>query len=162
MEFLSRTYLFDFNHHQQEETMKKVKFALIGVLGFGLAVSLFPVTNAFAGGGTRLECKAFGPGDTKVDTRYEEKDGREKLSASFEAAPGGLFVAGNVLEVKVNGVFVGSMMLAQPGAIGDIVGDIDFDNEEDDPKAEDLPFPPIVVGDGDVVMVGDLGCPLED
>lgn len=143
--------------------MKKVKFVIVvAVFGFGLIASLFPTTNALAGSGTRLECKAFGSGDTSMDARYEDKDGREKLSASFEAAPGGSFSAGNALDVKVNGVFVGSMILDQPGGVGDVVGDLDFDSNENDPNAEDLPFPAIVVGDGDVVMVGSLGCGLED
>jgi len=143
--------------------MKKSKFVFtVAVIGFGLVVSLVPVTNVFAKGGTRLECKSFGPGDTSMDSRYEERRSREKLSVSFEAAPGSLFQAGNVLEVRVNDTLVGSMILDQPGGVGDIVGDLDFDSGEDDPNAEDLPFPSIVVGDGDVVMVGDLGCGLED
>jgi hypothetical protein len=143
--------------------MKKVKSVIVvAVFGFGLIASLFPATTTFAGSGTRLECKAFGSGDTSMDARYEEKEGREKLSVSFEATPGGSFAAGNVLEVKVNDTFVGSMILDRPGGVGDIVGDIDFDSNEDDPNAEDLPFPSIVVGDGDVVMVSSLGCGLED
>lgn len=142
--------------------MKKINLALtIAVVGLGLVVSLSPVTSAFAGGGgTRLECKAFGPGDTKMDARYEEKDGREKLSVSFEAAPGGLFMAGNALDVEVNNTFVGSMILDQPGGIGDVVGDLNFDTTAQ-PNDIDLPFPSIVVGNGDVVMVGELGCGLE-
>jgi len=142
--------------------MKKVKFALlVAVFGFGLAVSLFPVAHAFAGSGTRLECKAIGPVDTSMDARYEEKEGREKLSISFEAAPGGLFAAGNVLLVTLNGAFLGNMILSQPDGIGDVEGDLNFDTTAD-PDDQDLPFPSIVVGDGDVVMVDELGCELED
>jgi hypothetical protein len=142
--------------------MKKMTSVLvIAVVGFGLVVSLLPTANAFAGGGTRLECKAFGPGDTSMDARYEEKEGREKLSASFEAAPEGSFMAGNALDVIVNGVFVGNMILDQPGGVGDVVGDLNFDTTAN-PDDNDLPFPAIVVGDGDVVMVGELGCALED
>lgn len=144
--------------------MKKNNSALvITVFGFGLMASFFPVTNAFAGDETRLrlECRAFGPGDTKVDARYGKRGTRERLRTGFEAAPGGLFEAGNVLDVTVNGLSVGSMILDQPGGIGDIVGDLDFDStaNADD---EDLPFPAIAIGDGDVVMVGELGCALAD
>ena len=66
-----------------------------------------------------------------------------------------------MLDVTVNGLSVGSMILDQPGGIGDIVGDLDFDStgNADD---EDLPFPAIAIGDGDVVMVGELGCALAD
>ena len=56
--------------------MKKINSALvITVFGFGLMASFFPVTNAFAGDETRLrlECRAFGPGDTKVDARYGKR-----------------------------------------------------------------------------------------
>jgi len=142
--------------------MKKVKFALlVAVFGFGLTVSLFPVANALAGSGTRLECKALGPVDTSMDARYEKKRNREKLSISFEAAPGGLFSAGNVLEVKLNDEFLGSMILVQPDGVGDVEGDLDFDTKAD-PDDEDLPFPSIVVADGDAVMVGELGCELVD
>jgi hypothetical protein len=142
--------------------MKKVKFALlVAVFGFGLAVSLFPISNALAKSGTRLECKALGPGDTSMDARYEEKDGREKLSISFEAAPGGSFVGGNVVVVTLNGEFLGNMILSQPGGIGDVEGDLNYDTTAD-PDDDDLPFPSIDVGGDSVIKVVELGCPLTD
>ena len=144
--------------------MKKIKSVIvIAVFGFGLIVSLFPATDALAKSSSRnrLECSAFGPGDTSMKARYEKRSSREKLSVSFEAAPGGSYSAGNVLEVSFNDMFIGSMILVQLDGIGDVEGDLDFDTKAD-ADDEDLPFPSIVVGDGDVIVVGDLGCGLED
>jgi len=146
--------------------MKKIQsLLLIAVFGFGLIVPLVQATDALAkcskNKRVRLECRAFGPGDTSMKARYKKKKSREKLSVSFEAAPGGSFAAGDVLEVTFNGAFLGSMTLTQPGGIGDVEGDLDFDTKAD-ADDEDLPFPSIVVGDGDEIVVGDLGCRLED
>jgi hypothetical protein len=146
--------------------MKKMTSVLVtAVFGFGLIVPLFQATDALAkckkGKRVRLECRAFGPGDTSMKARYKKKKSREKLSVSFEAAPGGSFVVGDRLDVEFNGTVLGSMILSQPDGIGDIEGDLDFDSKADSDD-EDLPFPSIVVGDGDEITVGELGCRLED
>ena len=140
--------------------MKKIKHVfVIALFGFGLVVSLVLATQAFAGG-DRLECGASGPVDTSMDARYENNGDREKLSISFEAAQGLGFVAGESLDVTVDGTSVGSMPLTL-SLEGDIVGDLNFDSGENEPGAEDKPFPVITVGAGDEVRItGVLGCTL--
>jgi hypothetical protein len=150
--------------------MKKIFQALlIAVFGFGLIMSHVMVTNAFAKSckkdksskRIRLECRAFGQGDTSMKARYKEKRNREKLSISFEAAPGGSFAAGDELQVTFNNAFLGSMILTQRGGRGDVEGDLDFDTKADSDD-KDFPFPSIIVGEGDMIMVGGLGCELEN
>lgn len=145
--------------------MEKIKTVIvIAIFGFGLIIPLFQATDALAkckkGKRVRLECRAFGPGDTSMKARYQKKRSREKLSVSFEAAPGGSFAVGDMLDVGFNGTVIGSMILSQPDGIGDVEGDLDFDTTAD-ADDEDLPFPSIVVDDDDVVMAGDLGCELK-
>lgn len=138
--------------------MKKVKFALIGVLGFGLIVSLFPITNAFAGGDrTRLECKAFGINvDTSLDARFEARDGRQKLSISFEAGLGSGISKGS-LPIAV-GTWMGSIELEN--VVNGVAGDLNFDTNVED----DNPFPVGIssIGTGTDIIAGGLTCELED
>ena len=115
----------------------------------------------------RLECDARGAGDISIDARYESRGGRDKFSAEFEARPGGLYAAGDVIDVSVDGVSVGPMMLLQvPG--GDVVGELDFDTTAG-PGDADLPFPDNFpsVGDGTEVELSQFGetvlaCTLQD
>ena len=115
----------------------------------------------------RIECEARGAGDISIDARYESRGNREKFSTEFEARPGGLYAAGDVLDVSVDGVKVGQMMLTQvPG--GDTVGDLDFDTTAG-PGDTDLPFPENFpgVGDGTEVELSRFGeivlaCTLQD
>lgn len=68
--------------------------------------------TAFAGG-DRLECRASMAGeDASMDARFEADGGRMKFSASFEAAPGGSFMAGDPLGVRVGSELVAYMVLA--------------------------------------------------
>ena len=127
-----------------------------------LALTIACGTAAFGGGHDRirLRCDAEGVQDTSMDAKFESRDGRAKFDASFEARPGGAFSAGQVLDVKVGGVTVGQMTLF---SIGDIVGDLNFDTTAQ--AADDdllLPggFPS--VDQGTSVMVGPLGCALQD
>lgn len=122
---------------------------------------LFSISSlTFAGGNsTRLRCKAEGVEDTSMDARYEERRNRAKFDASFEAFAEGPFSAGDVLQVSVGGIEVGSMTLAADPANGDIIGDLEFDTQAD----ENNPFPESFpdVNEGTSVTVGSLGCALE-
>jgi len=116
--------------------------------------------SAFAGGDrVRLECDSEGAGDISMDARYQERRGRAKFDGSFEAAPGGGFMDGDVLAVVVGGIDVGSIALATQ-LNGDLAGDIEFDTQAD----ENNPFPGNFpdVGSDTSVTVGLLGCSLED
>ncbi len=131
------------------------------LLAITLGIAVVAIgTTAFAGG-DRLECKAeSATEDASMDARFESDDGRDKFSASFEAAAGGSFVAGDVLDVFVNMVPVGSITLAVlPN--GDIGGDLNFDTTAG-PADEDSPFPPgfPAVMAGTRVDVGTLACNL--
>ena len=139
--------------------MKKIKFALIGVLGFGLIVSLFPVTSVFAGddGRTRLECKVFGINvDTSLDARFEARDGRQKLSISFEAGLGSGISEGT-LPIEV-GTWMGNIDLGN--VVNGVAGDLNFDTNVED----DNPFPVGIssIGTGTDIIAGGLTCELED
>ena len=134
-----------------------------------LAMGLALASSTAYAGGDRIECDADSAnGLTSMDARFESetKDGvtREKFSTSFEAAPGGAHAAGHVLEVNVSGAIVGTMTLvAQPN--GDLGGDSDFDTNLDRDAADtDTPFPANWPGAeaGTVVLVGTLGCSLQD
>ncbi len=114
-------------------------------------------TTVLAGGGDRFECKAESlTEDASMDARFEEKRGRMKFDASFEAAPGGTT---GTLAVFVNGMNIGSITL-DPDARGDLAGDLSLDSEPD----ENAPFPnnfPQNAGNGTAVTVGVLGCTLQ-
>jgi hypothetical protein len=106
----------------------------------------------------RLQCSAEGATDHSISTRYEQRGARRKFDASFEAAPGIGFAAGQFLDVRVAGVRVGAMRLIRDAASGDIIGDLEFDTRVD----EGNPFPatfPAVRG-GTNVRVGPLACTL--
>ena len=113
---------------------------------------------------TRLECRARGMGDISMSGRFEDRRMRQKFSVEFEAAPGGDFVDGDVLDIHVDGMMVGEMMLMQ--TLGDVVGDFDLDTTAQ-PDDDDLPFPdgfPEVSVDTEIEVVRDgetvLGCSL--
>lgn len=132
--------------------------ALAAAMG---AVLLASGTTAFAGG-DRFECRAPVPGeDASMSARFEDDDDRMKFSASFEAAPGGSFAAGDMLGVTVDGELVAVMELAG-AAIGDVTGDVDFDTTAQIDDA-DSPFPVNfpATGAGIDVMVGTFGCTLQ-
>lgn len=126
-------------------------FAVTGSLACG---------NALAGDDRiRLTCGSEGAGDTSMDARYEQRRGRAKFDASFEAAPWSGFTEGDVLAVLVGGIDVGSMVLVKQ-LNGDLGGDLEFDTRRDEfnPFPEDFPE----VTPGTSVTVGPLGCALDD
>lgn len=107
----------------------------------------------------RLRCDAEGVRDISMDGRYEERRNRAKFDASFEAAPGGNFSQGDVLPVMVAGIEVGSMELIRT-VNGDLEGDLEFDTRRDEGNPFPNNFPQ--TGEGTSVMVGPLGCDLDN
>ena len=150
---------------------KRISILVVAMFSFGLILSFFTASTVFARNGIRVECKSridANPNfrDISMDARYEERDGRRKFSASFEARKDGVFDSVESLRVVVNGVFVGDMMLLAPTG-PDIQGDLNFDTTAG-PGDADLPFPddfPLILDSGDpledTVMVWVLGCDLE-
>ena len=108
---------------------------------------------------TRLRCDSSGAGDTSMDARYEERGGRAKFDASFEAAPGGNYVDGDLLTVNAGGVEVGSIVLLTQ-LNGDLGGDLEFDTQADENNPFPSDFPDVFSGTS--VTAGPLGCALED
>lgn len=106
----------------------------------------------------RLQCSTDGQSDHSISARFERRGARRKFDASFEAAPGLGFSAGDFLSVSVNGVNVGSMRLIRDPRGGDIIGDLEFDTRVDDGN----PFPPNfpAVQRGANVRIGPLACAL--
>ncbi len=119
--------------------------------------------SAYAKGGAndtraRLQCSADGASDVSIAARYEERRGRVKFDASFEAAPDAGFAAGQQLAVSVGGVNIGSMTLASDLLSGDVVGDLEFDTRADENNPFPSNFPTVATGMS--VTVGNLGCAL--
>jgi hypothetical protein len=106
----------------------------------------------------RLQCTAEGATDHSISTRFEQRSSRRKFDASFEAAPGIGFAAGQFLEVRVAGVLVGSMRLIRDVASGDIIGDLEFDSRVDEGNPFPANFPKVTSGTN--LRVGPLACAL--
>ncbi len=140
--------------------MKRVAFAAAALAGVSSPAFLAKSGAAIAASapGIRLACSASGAADFSMAARYEERRGRKKFDASFEAAPGVGFNVGRRLAVSVGGSTVGAMTLTRDPANGDVIGDLEFDTN----VAENNPFPanfPRVIR-GTSVTVGSLGCAL--
>lgn len=138
-----------------------LRSAALSLLAFAAASS----ASAASGGapkasesGLRLACAADGAQDFSMSARFEDRRGRRKFDASFEAAPNLGFVAGQRLAVSVGGVAVGQMTLSRDPANGDVVGDLDFDSRVDERAPFTANFPTVAAGTG--VVVGALGCAL--
>lgn len=106
----------------------------------------------------KLQCSAEGATDHSISVRYEQRGARRKFDASFEAAPGLGFAAGQFLEIRVANVRVGTMRLIRDAASGDIIGDLEFDTRVDNGNPFPATFP--IVTSGANVRVGPLACAL--
>lgn len=128
--------------------------------GLVLAAGFAAAAPAAAQSSTRLrlQCAAEGATDHSISARYEQRSARRKFDASFEAAPGIGFAAGQFLEVQVAGVRVGVMRLIRDAASGDIIGDLEFDTRVDEGNPFPATFPAIRSGTN--VRVGPLACAL--
>lgn len=135
-----------------------------GILIAALAVAALSASQTTLAGEdrTRLECRdALALQDGSMQARYERDAERTKFSVEMEVLPGGALIAGDVLQVQVNGQLVGAIALTQ-GAT-DLVGGLDFDTTADALDA-DSPFPVNfpAVGPGSTVQIGTgLGCSLQ-
>lgn len=101
----------------------------------------------------RYRCDANGASDISMNAKYELRNVRRKFSAEFEAAPGLGYTAGQQLNVKVDGVKVGSVTLESVFG-GDVVGDLNFDTRPQPPDS--IAFPgnwPSGVGKGSTVSI---------
>lgn len=133
------------------------------LLAIALAIAVLAIGSTAFAGGDRLECKAeSATEDASMDGKFESDGARDKFSASFEAAPDGSFMAGDVLQVTVGAEDVGDITLAVL-ANGDLGGDLNFDTTAG-PADDDSPFPGNFpgVGAGTIVNVGTLGCSLQN
>ena len=136
-----------------------VKVLMITVVAVGLGST---ATAALAGDNrTRLECRdELALEDASARARYEKEKGRVKFSVEVEAAPGGSFRAGDILQVRVSGELVGTVRLSRAG---DLVGELNFDTTAG-PDDMDSPFPANFppVGRGTIVTFGArFGCDLQ-
>ncbi|WEM44359.1 hypothetical protein PTW35_24080 (plasmid) [Photobacterium sp. DA100] len=140
--------------------MKRAIQDVLAAAGMMSIVLFSSVGLAKDEGRTRLECGKSGAYDTSMSARYEVRDGREKFDVSFEAAPTGYFFSGQELDVHVDYVFVGKMMLRYVGF--DLQGDLEFDTNIDGANDDSVPFPEDFpsVERGTHVTVGYLGCSL--
>ncbi len=125
-----------------------------------LAAGLTAAMPAAAQSATRLriQCTAEGASDHSISARYEQRGARRKFDASFEAAPGLGWAAGQFLEVRVGATRVGAMRLIRDAASGDIIGDLEFDTRVDDGNPFPANFPTVRAGTN--VRVGPLACAL--
>jgi len=111
---------------------------------------------------TRLECEsALGTEDASMDAEFRDGGDRLKFSAEFEAAQGGSFAPGDILQVKVDGETVGTIELVLDV---DVRGELNFDTEAqaDD---DDEPFPAFfpAISPGTIVEVGaQLACDMQE
>lgn len=147
---------------------KRNKQPLAIILGMTLAAA---GNIALAGGGTRVECDNDSvAGDANMAARSESRGDREKFDTSFEAFPGGPYVAGDVLSVVVNETDdVGTITLGTGcDVVGDVCGELNYDSTAD-PDDEDDPFPAgfPAVGAGTLVQIvaadgTTIGCRLSD
>ncbi|MBY0423330.1 MAG: hypothetical protein K2Q06_13565 [Parvularculaceae bacterium] len=113
---------------------------------------------AAASSDVRLSCAADGARDVSISARFEDRRGRRKFDASFEAAQGLGFIVGQRLAVVVGCVAVGQMTLARDPLNGDVSGDLEFDSRRDENNPFPVNFP--TVARGISVVVGPLGCSL--
>ncbi len=111
---------------------------------------------------SRLECRdALALQDGSMQARYERDTGRTKFTVEMEVLPGGQLLAGDILQVQVNGQLVGAIQLAQ-GAT-DLIGGLDLDTTAGALDAAS-PFPVNfpAMGPGSTVQIGtELGCSLQ-
>ena len=125
-------------------------FAVALAAGFGLPGSAQAAD-------IRLECDAEGAGDISMSARYEDRDGDERFTTEFEAAPGGVFGPGQKMKVLVKNIDVGSVKL-KTARNGEIVGDLNLGS---DGKPIPDNFPNVKSGTRVQVEIGGdivLGC----
>src|SRR5262245_34099000 len=95
----------------------------------------------------KVRCRASAADGSTLGAEYERE--RREFRADFQAGPsGGDFEPGDVLNVSVNGVVVGRIVLGRS-----LSGRLEFDEQDRPFPANFPPFPP-----GTVTTVGTLSC----
>ena len=103
-----------------------------------------------------LECSAEGAGDISMRARFERRaSGRRKFNTEFEAAPGGLYRAGQLMTVLVAGFNAGTVRL-QTVVGGDVAGELQLDDLADGVGERRFPpgFPAVVINTRVAVKIG--------
>lgn len=118
---------------------KYTAYILAGLVAAGALSIQSRAETAPAAARTLFTCQARGDVQIAMHSRYELRSaGRKKFTAEFESLADPRFVAGGRLQVKVDGVRVGTVVLdALTG--GGVIGDLNFDTQ---PQIDAKPFPP--------------------
>ncbi|NND69705.1 MAG: hypothetical protein HKN19_19095 [Halioglobus sp.] len=112
--------------------------------------------------GIRLRCGSTGMQQISLHTQYARYRNRGiGFRATFEAESNHVFQSGDMLDVFLAGIPVGTMTLAQLDT-GEVAGRIFLRYQPDaDPQLNDVDLHRIVVRQGSSVVVGPLGCALQ-
>ena len=131
-------------------TKRKSAILLIAVLALGFGV--LATNQAWAGSDeTRLRVRLMAPvdaGDVSGQAKFRDRDGRRQFSAEIEG-----FADGELFDVMVSGVVVGTITINANGGTGDLNYDDNFEPGVDDPATQ---FPanfPALDG-GELVEIG--------
>jgi hypothetical protein len=100
----------------------------------------------------RLRCRDYGPGGREAELRFEQDDGEAEFRAKWEIDLNQGQFEGTIVDVTIDGVFIGGITLSQDG--NQLEGDIEFEGD-DFPEA----FPDI--RKGTPVEIGALFCRFE-
>ena len=112
--------------------------------------------------GLRLRCGSTGMQQISLHSQYARYRNRGIIfRATFEAESNNVFESGDMLDVFLAGIPVGTMTLAQLDT-GEVAGRIVLRYQPDaDPQLNDVDLHRIVVRQGSSVVVGPLGCALK-
>ncbi len=112
--------------------------------------------------GLRLRCGSTGMQQISLYSQYARYRNRGILfRATFEAESDNVFQSGDILDVWLAGIPVGTMTLAQLDT-GEVAGRIVLRYQPDaDPQLNDVDLHRILVRQGSSVVVGPLGCALQ-
>ena len=112
--------------------------------------------------GLRLRCGSTGMQEISLHSQYARYRNRGiGFRATFEAESDNVFQSGDMLDVYLAGIPVGTMTLAQLDT-GEVAGRIFLRYQPDaDPQLNDVDLHRIIVRQGSSVVVGPLGCALQ-
>ncbi len=100
----------------------------------------------------RFRCRDDGPGGREAELRFELDDGNPEFRAKWEINLNEGQVEGDVVNVTIDGVFIGGIVLSQKGS--ELEGDIEFDGR-------DFPTDFPSIRSGTPVEIGSLFCRFE-
>ncbi len=113
--------------------------------------------------GLRLRCGSVGKGNISMHSRYAVRGTHRQLNfgAAFEAPADGRYMEGDLLDVLLAGIPVGTLMLEQRDG-GHLIGVLELQQPSDrESRISDVDLRHIRVGEGTSVVVGPLGCALD-